>query len=100
MVDDRTGFDVLEKLADFAGRVVMIDVYRDSPRLQAADHHLGIAIVVHDQRDAILPTLPVVQPAALLMYAEAVVRQKIRQLPSTYRRRRQRVELSPVPGSP
>ncbi len=58
---------------------MVVDVHRDRARLQAADHHLGVAIVVHDQRDAVLAALPVVEPVAILVRAEPLVREEVRQ---------------------
>ena len=79
VVDDGSRLDVIEQIGDLARRVVVVDVHWHRAGLQAADHHLGIAIVVHDQRDPVLAALPVVQAVALAVRAEPLVRQEVRQ---------------------
>ena len=79
VVDDGARFDVVEQVGDLARRVVMVDVHRDGAGLEAADDHLRVVVVVHDQRDAVLAALPVVQPVALVVGAESLVGQEVRQ---------------------
>ena len=72
MIDDGTRLDVVEQFANFARRVVVVDVHRNGAGLQATDDHVGVQVVVHDQRDAILPAFPVLQGRAFVMRTEAV----------------------------
>ena len=67
VVDDAPRPDVVEQFADLAGRVVVVDVHRHDTRLQAADDHVGIQVVVHDQRDPVLAALPAVERVALTL---------------------------------
>src|SRR6202012_4809677 len=49
---------------------------------QATDHHVGIQVVVHDQRHAILPAFPILQGRAFMMSTEAVGREVVCEPPS------------------
>jgi hypothetical protein len=86
VVDHRPRFDVVEQFGDFAERVVVVDVDRHRPGLQAPDHHVGVQIVVHDQRDAILAALAAFEPIAFAVRAESAAGQEVRESAGSLRR--------------
>src|SRR5690349_6543390 len=63
---------------------MVVDIHRNRARLQAAQNHLRVPVVEHDQRDAVLAAFPVFQFPAFSMNAEAVVRQEVRQSAGTF----------------
>ena len=79
VVDDGPRSQVLQQFGDLARRVVVVDVGRDGSGLQTPDHHVGIEIVVHDERNAILAAFPVLELIALTVSAETVAGQEVGQ---------------------
>ena len=81
VVDDCPGSHVVEQLGDLTRRVVVVDVDRNGAGLQAADHHVGVQVVVHDQRHTVLPAFPVLQAGAFPVGAKPVGGEEVRQPP-------------------
>ena len=79
MIDDGARLDIVQQLGDLARRVVMVDVHRDGAGLEAPDDQLRVLVVVHDQRDAVLPALPALQFVAFGVGAESPVGQEVRE---------------------
>ena len=80
VVDDAARPDVGEQLGDLPRRVAVVHVDRHGSRLEAPDHRVRVQVVVHDERDPVLTTLPAVQCVPLSVRTEAVGVQKVCQL--------------------
>ena len=59
VIDDCAWPYVVEQFLDFARRVVVVDVHRDGAGLEATDDHVGVEVVVHDERNAVLSAFPI-----------------------------------------
>ena len=86
MEDDSARPYVVEQFLDFAWRVVVVDVHRNGAGFEATDDHVGVEVVVHDQRNAILPAFPVLQACPFPVSAEALGRKEVCQPAGAVRR--------------
>src|SRR5882757_4129716 len=98
MVDDASGLDVVKQLAYFTRGVVVVDVHRYGARLQASGHHVGVQIVVHEQRDTVLAALPALELIPLAVGSKSPTGEEIRQPPRPLRRLTECAAAVPADG--